>query len=772
MKVKRQIAKKKSLKRKLILGFLVLGLVPVALIGWLSVTRSTAALQHEAGGVTEGAAETVLDKLDRSLAERYGDVLLAAANPHALGDVEEIAQEMNKLMLVRGAYDLMIVTDTEGTVIAASNNNAEGEPIDTTGLLGRSAVGEEWFDTLSAAGSDWDPLEAYYGDQNADPWVAEVYGNEGLTLNFSAPIYNEEGEIVRYWSNLVSWHHVVGGIIEDEVELLSESGVTAEIVLFDAAGTLLTADSTMAEMSSHSPASEMDMSSSRAAAALGVSGDEGYLLDGGKIIGYSQAQGTEEFAGYGWVATVSQQASEALAPATSLRNSIILSVALIAAVIVGVALWLSNSIIRPIKHIQEGAETLARGDLSVVFDVKTRDEINDVADSLQQAVDNMSGTADALQRISVGDLDAEVTVQSNKDSLGISAEQLISANREFAGILLAIAEENTDIEVTARSEADVVSHAAQSLLDAAIQQKIAREENRQLSEAAEAAAAEAEQMVALQEQSKGELEFLLRKIAENAASLSEETSTLTGASASLSSSADKTSGYAQEVFESGSFVDEATQAVAASILEMSTSIGEIANTAEEAARMAEDALGRGSETAKIIETLNGAAANIGSIVDVIQEIAKQTNLLALNAAIEAARAGEAGRGFAVVATEVKALAEQTAGSTSEIVEMVNEVQAGCREADVANQAVVETVKALTETSSVIAAAVEEQTATNEEVTNRIDDVAKSMAAISKASAEMADLAKGSQDASADTHGSAENIANLANQLEDLVSEGN
>jgi methyl-accepting chemotaxis protein WspA len=73
-------------------------------------------------------------------------------------------------------------------------------------------------------------------------------------------------------------------------------------------------------------------------------------------------------------------------------------------------------------------------------------------------------------------------------------------------------------------------------------------------------------------------------------------------------------------------------------------------------------------------TLSEKAGNIGTVVTTITKVADQTNLLSLNAAIEAEKAGDYGRGFAVVATEIRRLADQTAGATSDIEQMVKEMQ--------------------------------------------------------------------------------------------------
>jgi methyl-accepting chemotaxis protein len=165
------------------------------------------------------------------------------------------------------------------------------------------------------------------------------------------------------------------------------------------------------------------------------------------------------------------------------------------------------------------------------------------------------------------------------------------------------------------------------------------------------------------------------------------------------------------------------QSVASATEELSSSVNEISRQVQESARMANEAVDQARKTNDRVGELSKAAARIGDVVELINTIAGQTNLLALNATIEAARAGEAGRGFAVVASEVKALAEQTAKATGEIGQQITGIQAATQDSVTAIKEISGTIEKLSEISSTIAAAVEEQGAATQEISRNVQQAA-------------------------------------------------
>jgi methyl-accepting chemotaxis protein len=212
--------------------------------------------------------------------------------------------------------------------------------------------------------------------------------------------------------------------------------------------------------------------------------------------------------------------------------------------------------------------------------------------------------------------------------------------------------------------------------------------------------------------------------------IGEIVNTVSSASTQLEASAGTLTATAERAQELTTMVAAASeeastnvQSVASATEEMASSVNEISRQVQDSARMAGEAVGEARKTNDRVSELSKAAARIGDVVELINNIAGQTNLLALNATIEAARAGEAGRGFAVVASEVKALAEQTAKATGEIGQQINGIQSATQDSVNAIKEISGTIEKLSEISSAIAAAVEQQGAATQEISRNVQQAA-------------------------------------------------
>jgi methyl-accepting chemotaxis protein len=261
---------------------------------------------------------------------------------------------------------------------------------------------------------------------------------------------------------------------------------------------------------------------------------------------------------------------------------------------------------------------------------------------------------------------------------------------------------------------------------------------------------------------------VLLLVSDSSTRLAAASQQLNSAAEGMRENARQAAGQADEVVASAGAVASSVDTVATGSSQMESAIREISQNASEASRVASQAVDVAEETTRTVGKLGDSSAEIATVVKLINGIAEQTNLLALNATIEAARAGEAGKGFAVVASEVKELAQETARATEDISQRVEAIQGDTAGAVEAISRISAVIGEINDFQATIAAAVEEQTATTNEMNRNVAEAASGSQDIAAA---ISGLAAGTQETNQrveDAQRAASELARMSGELQEAV----
>lgn len=808
-----------------------LAVVTCVVVVLYAVNAKSAKVESERMGALNAAARTIQDKIDRNLFERYGDVQAFALNTVVHRDLgalsaderDAITYALNGYVTGYGCYSLAVITDPAGTVVAVNSVDAGGKTITAPEvLLGKKLSETSWYQAVRTNRfTTYDGEGALTGTfvegPHVEEFTKEIYRSRAPSWNmtFSAPIRDQSGKLCGYWHNVFA-SDVVEEIAVSEYSHLVEQGIhSAEITVLDAQGRIIvdvdpsyrgTTEPQISDLftlnlatggvelasegirSSSAPDGNGRSRHKRKSDALG----ENYMQVGA----YARSVPTLGYVGSKTVTLVRAEEKEVFQVISSLLSSTLVSGMVVLVLTVTLMYFLFDRVARTVRSAAEAIGRFSNGDLTAQLEVHSGDEIGQLGKAFNEACSHLRGVFDAEQvkwedlaeqraeanslktmvenapiNIMVADTDLVIrymnpaslrTMDKVRDALPVPPEEIV-------GQCIDIFHKNPAVQRKIVSDPRNLPHRAKFRFGTQIMDlqasPIHDEKGRYLGPMVTWA------IVTEQEERAQREKDLLRKMSEHSQTVSASSEELSVTAREMSQGSEHTTQQAESVAAACEEVSRNIATVATSAEEMNASVKEIARNSSEAARVATQAVRAAQATNGTISKLGESSVEIGEVIKVITSIAEQTNLLALNATIEAARAGEAGKGFAVVANEVKELAKQTAAATDGIARKVEAIQVDTSSAVAAIGEITTVIGQINDIQTTIASAVEEQSATTNEIARNASEAAKGSDDITRGITAVSHTANVTAEGTRSTLAAAQELAQLASDLQAMVKQG-
>lgn len=402
----------KSLTQKLLIFILAVSLLPLGLISatsyYLAKNRIT---KDRVRLYLEQLARDTADKIDLTLQEKRDQIrsmLTIYTHPHSK---QELTALLNRFLRVYEFYDLLILTDREGNIIAMNQVDRFENPIKEdklTQILGRNIRDfppeDEWFREAMAGTS-------FQMDWYASPLVKIVYNYESgdisrhYNISFSEPIKDlTTGKTIGVWCNIINWEAIqrILDRVEDDLEELNLFSGYAFLIkdnnmtighkyrknrVYHKQDILKTSDITTRNLYGFKLSENNYLWSFQQA-----------IIKNQSSVSYEYPAGTKKISGlaritdaFGWVCGVGIDNEDIFAPVEVLKYVLILITLVLAVAVVICTYFISHTITVPIKKLTATAQTIANGDLSQHVPITSQDEVgilgrafNEMASSLAE----------------------------------------------------------------------------------------------------------------------------------------------------------------------------------------------------------------------------------------------------------------------------------------------------------------------------------------------------------------------------------------------------
>jgi len=468
---------KMKLTQKLVGLLLLFGVTPMAVVAYIGFS-ATGNMEASVGQRFQLVSENIADKIDRNLFERYEDVQAFASN-RIVGErlnwyvpdlqSNEIAQAMNDYVATYGIYYLTIFVDTEGDVIAVNSKGAKGHAIDTTFLYQQNFKNAPWFQALqaeqyttkmpfTAPGNDIS-TGTFIEDVHIDKHVTAAYpGDDGLTLGFSAPVY-QAGEVIGYWTDRAKFS-LVEEIVQETYQELERSGMPrGELTVLDSTGRVLIDYDPVRQGTKDvvRDIGQVIMKLNLAEGGLSmaqeaVAGKSGYTqsFHAGKQVsqigGYTHLRGALGFPGMNWSVLVRVPWDEAAAEASAIQRKIWLAVLVCLGVVFPIGILIGRALVRQIKPMAEVAKQASEGNLTGRVPVTTQDELGEIGEAFNKFLDNLNSMIGQSAQVAH-------TVAAAAEELSVNGSQVAQASREQSSQSTQVASSVEEMSATANEMA-------------------------------------------------------------------------------------------------------------------------------------------------------------------------------------------------------------------------------------------------------------------------------------------------------------------------------
>ncbi|MCS6824314.1 MAG: GAF domain-containing protein [Cytophagaceae bacterium] len=375
--------------------------------------------------LAKSTSASVIDKIDTNFSDRLSEVKMLSSLPIAISALQDshhtqqLVEYMNKVCQYKGYYELFMLCDLDGNVIATNTTDKNGNKINAELLLGKNMKDKEWFGSCMATGGPYGG--AYFSELTVDEYIKQLYPqSSGLGMDVAAPVKNVDGKTIGVWRSRASWNYITQQIRKESENTLLCDEPGAHILIFDATGRLIDGrdESEILKLK----IGKNNLLKSKPFDYMGKKINADNML-----YGWAQSKGISKYSGHQWkVLTVIPKVK--LTSSTILSESGWIKLFSFSLTFLGMAILFSllfvKKLSKRIKKLTKQVLKIAKGNPGEITLEPSGDELADINNAVYKVSEAYKTTSRFAEEIGKGNLRATFQTLGKNDMLGQALLQM------------------------------------------------------------------------------------------------------------------------------------------------------------------------------------------------------------------------------------------------------------------------------------------------------------------------------------------------------------